>query len=135
MPRYIDRYIDRCLDRHIDRYIDRYIDRHMDRHIDRYMDRYIDTYIDRYIDRYISVAILVQTVWFRENFPLWLVEMEFGPKKFPAATSWEALQLANAEPEQHYTFYDYLVQCFPSLQGSKRKILEAAFQRSELPLI
>ena len=63
---------------------------------------------------------------------LWLVEMELGPKTFAAATSWEALQLANAEPEQHYTFYDYLVQCFPSLQGAKRKILEAAFQRCQL---
>ena len=61
--------------------------------------------------------------------------MEFGPKTFDAATSWDALQLANAAGEladHAYTFYDYLVQCFPSLQGSKRKILETAFQRVQL---
>ena len=63
------------------------------------------------------------------------VEMELGPKTFAAATSWDALQLANAAGKPAdcaYSFYDYLAQCFPSLQTSKRKILETAFQRVQL---
>ena len=61
--------------------------------------------------------------------------MEIGPKTFDAAMSWEALQLANTagKPADYaYTFYGYLRQCFPSLQGVKRKILETAFQRVQL---
>ena len=61
--------------------------------------------------------------------------MEFGPKTFDAATSLDALEQANAagKPADYaYTFYEYLVQCFPSLQGSKRSILETAFQRVQL---